>query len=366
MATKRARATTKAATTKAATTKAATTRAGPAATPVTIRDIAAKLGISHATVSRALGSHPHINADTRARVKALAERMGYVPNASARAMRSARSALVGLIIPDVQNDFYATVAKIVADALAAQCLQLVLSVTEDDPERELRDLRALLEARAAGVILTPSAAPRAETLALIGNVDAVQVVRSHDDIHASAVVIDDRAGTFAATRHLLAYGHRRIAYIGGTAELSTGRDRLGGFEDALRKEGLKPAHISLGAPRPEFARHAIATMMAAKQRPTGLVLGSSELTLGALQGLRAAQLDWPRDVSVVGYGDPAWFELAAGGITTVSLPVRDVAMTAASLLLARIAARGDGLGDETAAVSRFTPTLVLRGSTAPA
>jgi AcrR family transcriptional regulator len=112
---------------------------------VTIRDVAKALNISHTTVSRALADSPKISDETKSRVRAVVAQMGYVPSASARMMRGRRSSLVGLIIPDVQNDFYATVAKIVADSLASHSMQLLLSVTDDNPERELRELRAILE-----------------------------------------------------------------------------------------------------------------------------------------------------------------------------------------------------------------------------
>jgi LacI family transcriptional regulator len=333
---------------------------------VTIQDIARTLNISHTTVSRALADNPKISAETKLRVRNAVEQLGYVPSASARMMRGARSSLVGLIIPDVQNDFYATLAKTVADCLAARSMQLLLSVTNDDSDRELRELRAILETRPAGVIIVPTAAARAETAALLKNVETVQLIRTHPLLSARAMIVDDCAGTFAATQHLLSYGHRRLGFIGGDTSLSTGRNRLAGFEDALKEHGIEPAVIALGAPRPEFARQAVISMMASKHRPTGLVSGSAELTLGALQGLRTLRLEWPRDVSVVGYHDPAWFELAAAGITTVRLPVQDIAATATSVLLSR--AFEKSLHDENADVPfnmEFSPTLALRGSTAP-
>ena len=132
---------------------------------------------------------------------------------------------------------------------------------------------------------------------------------------------------------------------------------------ALAEKKVTPVEIALGPPRPDFARHAVSTMIARKDRPTGLVFGSSELTLGALQGLRSMNLEWPRDISIVGYHDPPWFELVGTGITTVRLPVQDIAQTATRVLL-------NGIKNEIAPSAtrhealRFSPTLVLRGSTA--
>ena len=333
---------------------------GPGAT---IRDIAAVLGISHSTVSRALGGHPKVSRSTRDSVLGAARRMGYVANASARTMRSARSPLVGFVIPDIQNDFYASVAKRVADALASRGLQMVLSVTEDDPVREMRDVRSLIEARAAGVILTPTPEPRTETREMLARVRTVQLVRRADGLAADAVTVDDAAGTHAAAAHLAGCGHRRIAYVGAATAMSSGRARLAGFRRALADVGLEDAATWLGPPRPEFARLAVARLLRHSPRPTALVLGSSELTLGALQGLQAARVAVPDALSVVGYGDPAWFSLVGAGITTVHLPVDEVAAAATDLVLATPC---DDAGAPSAPTfPPIRPALVLRGSTRP-
>jgi LacI family transcriptional regulator len=334
---------------------------------VTIRDIARALDISHTTVSRALAGSPKISDETKLRVRAAVEQMGYVPSASARLMRGRQSSIVGLVIPDIQNDFYATVAKFVANAMADRSMQLMLCVTNDDPARELRELRALLELRPAGVIVVPSPAPESETLALLRNLCTVQLLRKHVGLNGTAVLIDDRKGVYSATCHLLDYGHRRIAYVGGRTEISTGRERLAGFHEALAERKIEAGPVMLGPPRPEFARHAVTSLMTAKNRPTGIIFGSSELTLGAMLALRALGLEWPRDVSVVGYHDPAWFELAERGITTVRLPVEGIALTATSLVLSKHDAHRPDEQSEPEPLStdvQFTPNLVLRSSTA--
>jgi LacI family transcriptional regulator len=340
--------------------------AAEARAEVTIRDGARALGISHTTVSGALANSPQIRAETTLRGRAVTEQNGYVPSASARLMRGRQSSLVGLVIPDTQNDFFATVARFVADAMAARAMQLMVSVTDDDPVRELQELRTLIELRPAGVIIAPSPALQPDTEALLRNLCTVQLLRKHAGLSGNAVLIDDRKGIYTATRHLLDYGHRRVAYIGGGTDMSTGRERLAGFHAALGERDIEPGPILLGAPRTEFARHSITSIMNAKARPTGLILGSSELTLGALQALRALGLEWPRDISVVGYHDPAWFELAERGITTVGLPVEEIALTAASLVLLKLdVGQSDEPSDGLSNDVQFTPNLVLRSSTAP-
>lgn len=330
---------------------------------VTIRDIARALDISHTTVSRALADHPHISPETKERVGNKARQLGYVAHGSARAMRGAPSPLIGLMVPDIENDFYASVAKIVADSLAARSMQLLLSISEDDPDRELRELRGLLQARPSGLIVVPTASPRDETAQLLRKIRAVELIRTLNHPDSSAVVIDDRAGVHMATRHLLDYGHRKLSYIGGAEQLSTGRQRLSGFREALAEFGVSSAAEFLGPPRAEFARQAVASLIARSPRPTALVLGSSELTLGALQALRVERLNFPADLSIVGYHDPGWFALAGDGITTVRLPVKEIALTATKLLHEKL--KGGSEETSTRATMRFSPMLVVRGSTGP-
>lgn len=344
-----------------------TTASVPAAGPVTIRDLAQALGLSHTTVSRALADHPHIKGETKARVHALARQLGYVPNGSARTMRGQHAPTIGLIVPDIQNEFYAAIAKIVADAAGARGFQLALGITEDNPEREMNDLRALMAARAAGIVVTPSPSPRPQTLAWLDSVNAAQLVRQHAGVRHDAVVIDDFMGVAAATRHLVHCGHRDIAYIGTDAGLSCGEERLAGFRSVMIEHGLDPGRVALGHPRPEFSHHAVHTLMGGAAAPTALVMGSSSLTIGALKALRSLRLDIPGDVSIVGYGDPVWFELLEPGLTTVRLPVQEMGQYVTSLLLSRLApgVRPEAPGSATRRASRFAPSLVLRGSTRP-
>ena len=128
---------------------------------VTIKDIAQRLGIAPSTVGRALAGNPRISRDTSERVRAAADRLGYVAHSPAQVMRGATSTLLGLAIPDIQNDFYSTVAKAMSESYGAAGFQLVLALTDDDPDTELRQIRGLLSARAAGVVVVPCANPSA-------------------------------------------------------------------------------------------------------------------------------------------------------------------------------------------------------------
>lgn len=301
-------------------------RSGP-----TIKDIASALGVSHATVSRALNDSPLIGKATKERVRIAATEMGYIPDAAAKVMRGAQSKIVGFILPDVENHFYSAIARVIAETVAASGMQLVLAISEDDPDLELRHVTALCEARTRGIIITPVAELRDETAALLNNVACKQLVRRHPKVNADVVVADDTAATYLATTHLLARGHRRIAYIGGGAEtLSTGVDRVQGYRRAMLQMSDASPWVTVGPPKPDFGYQAAISLLGHSEPPSAIVLGSSQLTLGTLKAIREHGLAVPGELSLIGYDDPDWFEYWAAGITTIALPIREMALMAAS------------------------------------
>lgn len=297
---------------------------------VTIKDIAQKLGVSHATVSRALNDSPLITEPTKARIRAMAAKLGYVPDSAARVMRGEASNIVGFILPDVQNHFYSTVAKVLAETVSSAGLQLVLAISEDDPERELRHVRELHRARARGIVITPVAGLLRETAQLLSELRCVQLVRAHPDVTADLVAAQDGEATRTSTRYLLDLGHRRIAYLGGGPEtLSTGVRRIDGYQSAMSDVDGAEILECQTPPHPDNGYRVALDFLRRPRPPTGLVIGSSQLTLGVLRAIREIGLNVPGDVSLVSYDDPDWQELWGPGISTIALPIRRIAHSAA-------------------------------------
>ncbi len=296
--------------------------------------------MNHSTVSRALNDRSHVSAETRRRVREMADELGYVANLSARMMRGDGGLLIGLLIPDVQNDFYSRVSKELADRCRGVGLRLLLAISEDDPFTEESEIRALVEARVNGVIVTLTSRPQPASLAMLKEMPTVQLVRHAKNLKKAAVCMEDEAGCRAATDHLLALGHRRVAYIGTTEAISSGHDRVRGFLNAhkLRKIAPLPGGVELVPPRQAYGYDGAMRLLALKHPPTALVIGSSALTIGALSALRRAGLQIPANMSVVGYGDPVWFELLSPALTAVRLPVAALAHSAAQQLFAQIEA----------------------------
>jgi len=335
---------------------------------ITIKDIARAVGVAPSTVARALANHPHVHENTKARIREEAARLGYVAHAPARAMRGGHSGLIGLMIPDIRNDFYSTAAQAIAEACAASGLQVVLSITNDDVARERDQLRGLVSARCAGVIVVPTAAPNRESLALLQQIPHVQFIRRSRAIRAPWFGIDDAAATRIAAAHLLHLGHRRIAYVGGDLALSTGADRFRSFEQTLKSHRVAvPRGLCAHGPGDAGSgANATRAVLAANPRPTALVLAGSRLTVGALDAVRELGLDVPRELSVVGFNDSGALGWWGKGVTSVGLPVRDIAVACAAGLLGVLRGAG-GSGDPTSgppAAATFEPFLVERGSTA--
>jgi LacI family transcriptional regulator len=336
---------------------------------ITIKDIARVAGVAASTVARALADHPHVHEATKARIRKEAARLGYVAHAPARAMRGGHSGLIGLMIPDIRNDFYSTAAQAISEACAATGLQVVLSITDEDPARERELLRSLVSARCAGVIVVPTARPMRDSLALLQKIPHVQLIRRARSVRAPWFGIDDAAATRIAALHLLGLGHRRIAYVGGDLALSTGAERFRGFQEALKAWRV--------APRPELYAHGPAdaqsgaagtrAVLSASPAPSALVLAGSRLTVGALDAVRELGLEVPRELSVVGFNDSAGLGWWGKGATSVGLPVRDIAAACAAGLIGAVRAPNADPGTTSTrpAAAAFEPFLIERGSTAP-
>ena len=333
---------------------------------ITLKDIAAVVGVAPSTVGRALADHPHVRESTKARVRAVAAELGYVAHAPARIMRGGASDLFGLLIPDVRNDFYSTAAQSISEACARAGFRVVLSITGDDPERERDHLRGLVGARCAGVVVVPGARPLRESLALLARVPHVQLIRRARALHAPWFGIDDAAATRIATEHLLALGHRAIGYVGGDLALSTGIERFCGFRDALVARGLVAdarwcAHDGCDT---QAGVDATRRVLAGARRPTALVLAGSRLTTGALDALRELAVAVPREVSVVGFNDSPMLAGWGAGVTSIGLPVGDIAVACAAGLIELVREGQESPSGAPPAAARFTPFLIVRGSTA--
>ncbi len=331
---------------------------------VTIKEIAEYLKISHSTVSRALSDHPYTNAETKQRVRRAVEKLGYVPNAAARTLRGEKGSLVGLILPEFQNELFEAAAQILSRRCLREGMQMVLAVSEDDPVAEYKHVLALREARARGIIITPTPGLLDKTAALLRSIPVVQYSRRHPQLTSPAVTLDGKHGVYLAAEHLLKLGHRRIAYIGMETDRSTGAERLAGFMKAHAelRVASDPALRRLGPPLADFARSAVNDLLHLPDPPTALALGATAHTFGALKAVRAAGLKLPADISLIGFGDPSWCTLLTPAVTTIQFQVTEMAEAAAGQLMRQLAP-GAAVGEQGTHIT-IEPSFLLRGTTA--
>lgn len=305
-------------------------------TRVTIKSIAEDLGISHMTVSRALSGHPNVHKDTRDRIEKRARELGYVKNAAARAMRGDATQIVGLLLPNLLNEFYARFANAMTLVCEQKGYHLIIHLTNDDIFLEQRALDRLREVRAMAVVMVPAPDDGRDEDVNFGGMRVIELIRQRAGLDRHAwVLIDDHAAICDAVRYLAQAGHRKIAYIGAESALSSGRDRLAAFRTGLIKVGLTedPGLILTDTPSFEMGREN-AWRLVDTQSATGIVCGGVEISNGALSALMDRGIQPGRDISLVGYGDPSFYKWIGGGLTTVRLPVEELAQIAVAELVA--------------------------------
>ena len=332
---------------------------GRLARPVTLADIARAAGTSASTASRALSGRGYVSEDALARLREAADRLGYVPNASARTLKQQTSRVIGVAVSDLGNQFYANLAAGIESTLREADYQMVLVSDNSDETQELACARAFLAMRTAGVIITPADRSAAALLSRSG-VDVVEVDRRLADVPCDAVVLDNDRGGRDATRHLLDLGHRRIALLVADTHWTSDAGRLKGYVHAHEQLGVVVderliLRVAFHAPD---AEERIATLLE-QQRPTAIFAANNTLAEHAWHVLRRLGWRLPEDVSLVGFDDVPWMAMVEPGITAVSQPTLEMGRKAAELLLRRSADRTASRTVETLAA-----TLIVRGSTA--
>ena len=302
-----------------------------------MKDIATKLHLSQTTVSHVLtGKHEHyrISAATVARVKKMAEELGYRSSALARAFRDRRSYSIALAVEDLTNPFWTGVAIGAEKEAESQGYVLIVSNTNGDFTRERRTVQMLQERRVDGMIVSPVTVTD-EILADLhkDGLPFVQIDRSIKGEDVPCVRTDHGAGSMLAVDHLVKRGHQEVAYIGGPLAIQTFDLRLEGFKKALAKHGLKPAAMKMVANDEDSSAAAVREVLAAKARPTALYTASIKLTIGALRAVREAGIKVPGEMEIVGFDDIAMADLFSMPVSTVCQDVEAIGREAFRALI---------------------------------
>ncbi len=304
-------------------------------------DVAKRAKVAVSTVSRTISGKGAIGQETQEAVRRAMRELGYQPNRVAQRLRSPANAggLIGLIIPNIQNPFFADLARGVEDAAYAQGHAVFLCNYDEDPEKQQLYLEILQGESVAGIIIPPlnEEDPEIERLVRAG-LPIVCVDRSLKNCSIDKVEVDNRRGAFEAVRHLIDKGHRQIGIITGPMHSSTGRDRLAGYRDAHAAAGISidDELICYGEFKEDCGRRFASQLLDLRKPPTALFTCSNLTTIGALHVVAERKLRIPDQLALIGFDDMLLADVYTPPLTMVSQPSYDVGRCAAELLFKRI------------------------------
>ena len=323
-------------------------------------DVARLAGVALKTVSRVVNSEPGVSPELEARVKRAIEQLNYRRDANAATLRrlGRKTQTIGLVLEDVSNPFSSELHRAVEDAARERGVLLFAGSCDEDPDRERELIGSFRDRRVDGIIVVPAShdhtylyEERRAGTAL------VFVDRPASHLDADSVVSDNVGGATLAVSHLLERGHRRIGFLGDLLTISTAKERLRGYEQALETAGIQVDHnlIRTELRDPDAAARAIDEMLALPQPPTAVFTGQNLLTIGGVHALRQAGRE--RDIALVGFDDIPLADLLDPAISVVAQDPQALGRAAADQLFRRLD------GDSRPAVHQIIPvTLIERGS----
>jgi LacI family transcriptional regulator len=331
----------------------------------TINDIARLAGVSKKTVSRVINQSPFVKQETRARIDAVIQQIGYTPDPQARGLAFRRSFLIGLVYDNPNAQYIVNSQEGVLDALRGSGFELVVHPCDRLSEDFVPGVRRFVERQKLhGVILLPPVSEDQTLARALEEIDCqfVRLASVRFDDTPRMIVSSDREAAAEAATYLEALGHRRIGFIAGPSHHRSAHERKGGFMDALEKRGviLPPDLVVEGAYSFESGVACAEALLARRPRPTAIFASNDEMAAGVYKAAFRLKIAIPDELSVVGFDDSPVASRLSPALTTIRLPIRDMARLAASKLLPVNGAAGDAASS---GVSRIVPHLVVRDST---
>lgn len=333
-----------------------------------LKDVAARAGVSARTVSNVVNGSARVSAQTRLRVQEAIDELGYRPNLAARSLRAGRTGIIGLAIPELHSPYFAELAGLLVDEARRRSWTVVIDQTRGDAEAERRLLTGDGGRVMDGLVISPWALAAQDLTATARPLPVVLLGERSPQGMADRVAVDNVAAADEATSHLLSLGRRRIAAIGLQPHLANGtaEQRAEGYRGALRRAGVVPRTVwerSVTALHRSDGARAMAELLDGDAVPDAVFAFSDELALGALYTAHARGLRVPEDMAIVGFDDIEDGRFSHPALTTVSPDKRQIAARALQCLADRIYSPRN----EVPASDLTVPhRLVVRGSTVPA
>ncbi|HEX9116046.1 MAG TPA: LacI family DNA-binding transcriptional regulator, partial [Anaerolineae bacterium] len=333
-----------------------------------MREVAERAGVSTSTVSHVINGTRHVRRALAIRVQSAMVELGYQPNAVARSLRRKETRTLGMVLPDSANPFFAALARAIEDVCSARGYSLILTNSAGDSDREIRNVNVLLARQVDGLIFVAADLGNADLLRLLTTVPVVVMDRElagspldSGPPEVDAVMIDNLAGGYTATRHLIDLGHQRIACVTGYSATTPSGERVVGFRKALVEAGL-PVHERLIV-RGDFGFRtgylAAQQLLSRNEPPTAIFACNDQMAIGVIAAAVSLGVRVPEDLSVVGFDGIELGAYTLPPLTTMAQPISRLGQLAAELLLTRLSA-------PKSPVQRLvlTAELVIRKSTA--
>ncbi len=332
---------------------------------VTIKDLARLLNLHHTTVSKALRDHPDIKQETKDKVKALAKELDYFPNALAQSFKRRSSSTIGVIVPNINVDFFAIVISAIEDVLYDAGYTIMISQSNESLQREELIATTMLSNQVAGLIMSASVETNNIAHLKSFNTHEIPVVffdRAVPDSRVAKVVVDDYKAAFELTEYLINRGYTHIAHLGASQVAAVSVDRRRGFVDAHKKHHipLRENWITEGGFREHSGYVNMDRLLQAGERPRAVFAVNDQVAFGAYKAIKKYGLKIPDDIAVAGFGNLALAEYMDPPLTTVAQEPERMGKACAQLLLSAIQEPRKNIEDEKIVI----PTsLIIKRST---
>ena len=330
---------------------------------VTIKDLAKELNVSTSTVSRALQDHPALKLETRERVKALAKKWNYQPNTLALDLLRQSSKIIAVIVPEITSHFFSSTIVGIQDVMVSTEFNIMVFISNESYEEEARIIEKLSKIQLAGVLVAPSSETKNfdHFRSLQGNgIPLVIFDRDCEGLEAHKVLVDDYRGAFEAVDYLIKTGCKRIAHITGFSHLSTNSNRLRGYIDGLKKNGLpviKEMIIQTEGFNHEDGIVPVETLLKSNNLPDAIFAVNDRLAVSAMRTAKKLDFKIPDDISIIGFDDEPHSSYFTPPLSSVWQPVYSMGMLSVRILLQEIKEESTQFRNEI-----FKTELVIRGT----
>jgi LacI family transcriptional regulator len=329
----------------------------------TIHDIARELNITASTVSRALNDHPSISIATKKLVLSAAEKMNYQPNSIAAALRNGKSNTVGVIVPELNRLFFSTIIKGIEEVVSKAGYNVIICQSNDSVEKEKESITSLLKLRVDGILVSHAKETRDFNHfqdVLKKNVPLILFDRTDHSLDVGSVVIDDHLGAFRATEHLIQQGCKRIVHFSGPQNVSSYRERLRGYLEAMREYKLpvEESYIIDSQLNYESGYKHGESILKWDLMPDGIYAASDYSAVGAMTRLKEAGIKIPEQVAFVGLANEPFTTFVDPPLTSLNLHAHKMGQIAAQIFLDQINKKQNFYGGKTV----LKPDLLIRSS----